>query len=215
MEGSVTRIEFNIMAKNLADLSQGMWILREYKGAHTKNVPYLYLVSKDNIRESDIFRAKTDHTGIEYEFDLGLDEGEDPGTISSHSDSSHLIYEYHIIYSPSFSVPVLYFNVTKKDGTLLEWKQILEDLKIAIKDNKFINAAAAGSVSQTDHPLLCVPFFHLHPCETANMMKEAVASAGGNKGNYLVFWLSVVGPFVRLSLPFARWIAEHSAQSGV
>ena len=58
------------------------------------------------------------------------------------------------------------------------------------------------SLTQHPHPVLQTPFFQLHPCHTENWMEVVAKNSGtGEKfGNYLVTWLSFVGPNVGLYL---------------
>ncbi|XP_051972656.1 ubiquitin-like-conjugating enzyme ATG10 isoform X2 [Xyrauchen texanus] len=55
-----------------------------------------------------------------------------------------------------------------------------------------------------EHLLLGQPFFMLHPCHTEEFMKPALDLAQmENKVNYIVTWLSVVGPVVGLEVPLS------------
>ncbi|KAG9353571.1 hypothetical protein JZ751_011690 [Albula glossodonta] len=58
---------------------------------------------------------------------------------------------------------------------------------------------------QQEHPLIGQPFFFLHPCRTADFMRPLlqVAHAENRKLNYIVSWLSVVGPVVGLDVPLS------------
>lgn len=77
-------------------------------------------------------------------------------------------------------------------------------------------------VTQAEHPILGVPFFTIHPCQTANIMALfrpgtiffylSVTSyivedpAVSSTANYLLSWLSVVGPVIGLELPLRYFV---------
>ncbi|XP_063962395.1 ubiquitin-like-conjugating enzyme ATG10 isoform X1 [Lytechinus pictus] len=107
-------------------------------------------------------------------------------------------FEYHIIHSASYNVPVLYFTACKSDGKLLTldevWGQVPGSYQERLRHQRWT------FITQQEHPLLGRPFFQLHPCRTADLMKSVVPH---HKGNYVVTWLSSVGPVVGLELPLA------------
>lgn len=55
--------------------------------------------------------------------------------------------------------------------------------------------------------MLAIPYFFIHPCNTANLMSSLLhlplnqKRVEEEKINYIVSWLSVVGPIVHLLLP--------------
>jgi len=79
-----------------------------------------------------------------------------------------ITYEYHFVYSESYNVPVCYFQAYKQDGMSLNldeiWKLVPSTHSHALKEKW-------SFISQQEHPYLLTPFFHLHPCHTAVMMK--------------------------------------------
>ncbi|XP_031556178.1 ubiquitin-like-conjugating enzyme ATG10 [Actinia tenebrosa] len=118
---------------------------------------------------------------------------------------SYAKYEYHVMYSPSYGVPVLYFTASTQDGRPLSleevWKSIPDVYQLRLKDERWT------FLTQQEHPILGKPFFQLHPCHTADMMKNIVNCVEKEgKTNYLVTWLSSVGPVVglHLSLEYAK-----------
>lgn len=96
--------------------------------------------------------------------------------------------DYHVVYNVSYSVPTLYFSVTKVTGELVSLKELWPHLSVS-ESNKW------SMITQTEHPLLSTPYFYVHPCHTASMMKN-------NKDSfYLLTWLSSLAPIVGLQLP--------------
>lgn len=105
-------------------------------------------------------------------------------------------FEYHIIYSYSYSVPVLYFNACFDDGRLLSIDDIIESIHATYKEQFCENKWSM--VTQQEHPFTRTPFFMVHPCNTENFLKPVLS--GSSKINPLVTWLSVVAPLVNLKL---------------
>ena len=128
--------------------------------------------------------------------------------------------EYHIVYSDSYEVPILFFNATHGNGRQLA----LDDIwKIVSKELTSSNTDRWSLISQQEHPLLSRPFYHIHPCHTAKVMGKALqtqtnghrtSEAGTGQcaqsprtcekpSNYLLAWLSMFGPLVGLRVPIA------------
>ncbi|KAF4532909.1 hypothetical protein B566_EDAN001513 [Ephemera danica] len=126
---------------------------------------------------------------------LELVHREEDDTASSVNPEAELIAEYHVLYSLSYSVPVLYFNVWRNNGTLLTleelWGRVAEPYKQAV------NLAKWNTLTQKEHPVLGTPFFQLHPCHTA----ELLCQVPNRSGNPLLTWLSSVSCAVGLRIP--------------
>ncbi|CAG8602568.1 7810_t:CDS:2 [Acaulospora morrowiae] len=120
----------------------------------------------------------------------------------------YLTVNYHIIFSTSYKVPVLYFNVCYDDGTPLKIDEIYSHLVQPLRLDDIKTAGFYGGISQQDHPTLSVPFYFLHPCETATLMKsivevstsENLEEEGITLEGYIRSWLSFVGPVVGLKI---------------
>ncbi|KAG0004914.1 hypothetical protein BGZ65_012404, partial [Modicella reniformis] len=125
-------------------------------------------------------------------------------------DVSHdfLSVSYHIVFSPSYQVPVLYFNAYQPDGQMISLEAIYESLvpedwRISIR-----NAGLNGGVSQQDHPILNVPYFYMHPCETVSLMEtilysQAFDSSKSFLDSYIASSLSLTGQAIGITLPSA------------
>lgn len=111
-----------------------------------------------------------------------------------HSDVVN--FKHHIVYSDSYNVPVMYFTATSTDGrikTLEEiWQLVPEQQKHALKERW-------SFITQQEHPYLQIPCYQLHPCHTSNFMKALSTT----NSNYLLMWISAIGPVVNLNLPMA------------
>ncbi|XP_074426381.1 ubiquitin-like-conjugating enzyme ATG10 isoform X3 [Larus michahellis] len=112
-------------------------------------------------------------------------------------------YEYHILYSSSYQVPVLYFRACFLDGrplTLDEiWKSVHACYQARLLEGPW------DTITQQEHPLLGQPFFVLHPCRTNEFMSSILAGSRkqNRHTNYIILWLSIVGPVVGLNLPLS------------
>ena len=78
------------------------------------------------------------------------------------------------------------------------------------KDNLIMDRLV--SISQKEHPVLSVPFFTIHPCNTAKILgdmglraKNADCSQGRNV-NFIVSWLSVYGNLVDLEMDLKYFV---------
>jgi len=182
--------------------------------AHEENRPGLsYLAKSNHVLRFGAVPPKTAESGEvcalegekleqhlkDFEVAVALPSAEE-------SDGTTFIYEYHILYSTSYQVPVLYFNGYHLDGAPLTWEEVWENLDPVYKNEKL----RWTFVTQKEHPVLGTPFFHIHPCETKLLMgvvQQYIASetfdgpSDNDRHNYLVTWLSLVGPVVGIKLP--------------
>ncbi|KAG9326143.1 hypothetical protein KVV02_005648 [Mortierella alpina] len=123
------------------------------------------------------------------------------------TSTDFLTVSFHIIFSPSYQVPVLYFNAYRHDGTAIALEEIYESLVPEAWRSSIRNAGINGGISQQDHPILNVPYFYMHPCETVPLMETIVlsqAEASNSKSfieNYIMTWLSFTGQAIGISVP--------------
>ncbi|KAJ2791719.1 E2-like conjugating enzyme atg10, partial [Coemansia helicoidea] len=87
--------------------------------------------------------------------------------------------DYHIVYSPTWRVPVVYLRVqdarsapeTVMDvGRAAGMLAVDRAVRGAMADVEF-----GGALGIQDHPVLGVPFLYLHPCHTATLLRAVVA----------------------------------------
>ncbi|XP_075397360.1 ubiquitin-like-conjugating enzyme ATG10 isoform X2 [Tenrec ecaudatus] len=112
-------------------------------------------------------------------------------------------YEYHVLYSCSYQVPVLYFRASFLDGRPLTLKDVWEEVHECYKTR--LLQGPWDTISQQEHPLLGQPFFVLHPCKTNEFMIPVLKNSPkiNRNVNYITSWLSIVGPVVGLNLPLS------------
>ncbi|KAJ2692403.1 hypothetical protein H4R19_006158 [Coemansia spiralis] len=121
--------------------------------------------------------------------------------------------EYHIVYSPTWRVPVVYLRVQDARNAGAAVMDAGQAADLLATDSAVRGAMDAvefgGALGIQDHPVLGVPFLYLHPCHTATLLRAVAAppadgcTAGVAIGttNYLAALLSLVGPAVGLALP--------------
>ncbi|KAJ2630117.1 hypothetical protein H4R22_002892 [Coemansia sp. RSA 1290] len=109
--------------------------------------------------------------------------------------------EYHVVYSASWRVPVLYMRVLLSDQSqvVLDIEQVT---KLLVADQQMRGAIEAvefgGALGIQDHPVLNEPFVYLHPCHTATLLRAVGVPIDAS--NYMGAWLSLTGSAVGLTL---------------
>ncbi|XP_077226601.1 ubiquitin-like-conjugating enzyme ATG10 isoform X2 [Tasmannia lanceolata] len=122
--------------------------------------------------------------------------------VQSHDQEAH-IYDFHIVYSPSYRVPVLYCRGYRCDGHPLEFEDIKKQL--SLHSSRMLKEAEWTFMTQEEHPYLNRPWFTLHPCGTSDWMKllflgHTTPIKDVIINQYLISWLSVVGQAVGLRI---------------
>lgn len=120
-------------------------------------------------------------------------------------------HEYHVLYSCSYQVPVLYFRASFLDGRPLALEDIWEGVHECYKPR--LLQGPWDTITQQEHPILGQPFFVLHPCKTNEFMTAVLKNSQkiNRNVNYITSWLSLVGPVVGLNLPLSY--AKATSQS--
>nr|XP_023698843.1 ubiquitin-like-conjugating enzyme ATG10 isoform X2 [Paramormyrops kingsleyae] len=144
--------------------------------------------------------------------DGGPDDAE--GTPAPPSAAAVIRYEYHVLYSRSFQTPTLYFRASTLDGRSLSLEEIWDGVHSNYRQR--LLHAPWDSITQQEHPLLGQPFFVLHPCRTQQFMSPVLEAARNQNRslNYIVSWLSTVGPAVGLHIPLS-YATASSEPSGL
>ncbi|XP_052489087.1 LOW QUALITY PROTEIN: ubiquitin-like-conjugating enzyme ATG10 [Gossypium raimondii] len=114
--------------------------------------------------------------------------------------------DFHIVYSSTFRVPVLYFRAYCSDGRPLPLDEIEKELPACA--SKELQKKKWTFITQEEHPYLKRPWYKLHPCGTAEWMKLLFLSDTANPKFevvlelYLLSWFSVVGQVFGLRISF-------------
>ncbi|KAM3605110.1 uncharacterized protein V6R79_020915 [Siganus canaliculatus] len=130
-------------------------------------------------------------------------------------DSSQLLqHDYHILYSCSYSTPVLYFRASTLEGRSLSlqevWSSVHPNFRLRLLNSPL------NTITLQEHPLLGQPFFMVHPCRTEEFMRPILQAAQDQHRtvNYVVSWLSVVGPLVGLEVSLKYSTQIHPVDPG-
>ncbi|KAF9398830.1 E2-like conjugating enzyme atg10 [Podila epigama] len=141
-----------------------------------------------------------------------MEQDEDVSELVLNNDGSVgeglLSVSYHIVFSPSYQVPVLYFNAFTAGGAPLKLEEIYHALVPPEWRETVRNSGLNGGISQQDHPVLNVPYYYMHPCETVSLMEtvlranpDQLSSQEAFLNTYIATWLSFTGQAIGLSLP--------------
>ncbi|XP_019739368.1 ubiquitin-like-conjugating enzyme ATG10 isoform X2 [Hippocampus comes] len=143
--------------------------------------------------------AATEQADVDGTHD-DLDPGYDDGVVSG-GGSRVLRLEYHILYSCSYMAPVLYFRASTLEGRSLSLDQVWSCVHPSFRSR--LQRSPLTTITQQEHPLLGQPFFMLHPCKTEEFMRPVLQLEREQHGqmNYILTWLSAVGPLVGLDVP--------------
>ncbi|XP_073272983.1 ubiquitin-like-conjugating enzyme ATG10 isoform X3 [Primulina huaijiensis] len=129
----------------------------------------------------------------------------DTAKLVRNQDSGAHHYNFHIVYSLSYRVPVLYFRAYCSDGQPLALKDIEKD--IPVNSVQLLTKSKWTFLTQEEHPILHLPWYTLHPCGTVEWMrlllgnKTCIDQGGLPIDKYLVSWFSVVGQVFGLKIP--------------
>lgn len=129
-----------------------------------------------------------------------LESTNDEGTFLRYKQMKQInnkifLFDYHVVYSLSYCVPMFYFNIQDTDsGQLLTLENFR---KVFIEQNQLElpQEDLNSIITQMEHPLLFRPFLALHPCKTAELLAKLPASH-----NIVLTFLSLYGPFIYLNL---------------
>lgn len=147
------------------------------------------------------------NSAIEYEEDTCSD----PDTVPPPIHRRHVEWRFSIVFSDTWTVPVLYFTVKfADDGTPLLRSQVWDVIPC---DEKREFADTWDFVSYEEHPMTGEPSFFLHPCQTARRL--TLLQANQPATSPLLSWTAMIFPAVGFRIPtrtFCRvqqWIAEQ------
>ncbi|KAB8256256.1 autophagy-related protein Atg10 [Aspergillus pseudonomiae] len=135
---------------------------------------------------------------------------DDPEALIRASHSSNCLHiEHDVILSPTYQVPVLYFTLRRANhpGPL----GIDEVYQYLVPDQyrkELQDVGVMGGISFGYHPQSGIPAFFVHPCNTADAMKQIAGQKQVTPEAYLVIWLGMVGNRLSLHLPHELFAKE-------
>ncbi|KAF5887073.1 ubiquitin-like-conjugating enzyme ATG10 isoform X1, partial [Clarias magur] len=151
-----------------SDVIRDGWSWTEVKGCEERYLKKTVIMSGRfysllNDKDDDGMNALT-----------GADEMDDEpaGAYTIGASQVLMQYEYHVLYSLSHQVPVLYFRASTLDGKPLTLEEVWRNVHPNYKHKQ--PQGPWDTLTQQEHPLLGQPFFMLHPCHTEEFMKPLV-----------------------------------------
>ncbi|XP_042481823.1 ubiquitin-like-conjugating enzyme ATG10 [Macadamia integrifolia] len=180
-------------------LRRSPWVASHEDDGYLSLENFCIIKSNEEVHDERALTGKEDssYTTIEEPID-------DATLVESYAEEIHF-YDFHIIHSASYRVPVLYFRAYYSDGRFLALDDIKEDLPPS--SLKMLQESKWTFITPEEHPYLNRPWYTLHPCATSEWMKLLYLSDDSLTKEkraiqlYLVSWLSVVGPVVGLRIP--------------
>ncbi|XP_036149621.1 ubiquitin-like-conjugating enzyme ATG10 [Monomorium pharaonis] len=122
-----------------------------------------FIPSESSIARKDGSTSKDDDDADAGEFHVNFRE--DPHEAASSASETPFIIEHHILWSISYSVPVLFFNGWKSDFVGVNPVTVDEAQTI---DGSTLNYK---ELSQAIHPIVGTPFLQLHPCLSQELLR--------------------------------------------
>ncbi|KAL4875574.1 hypothetical protein BJY04DRAFT_162002 [Aspergillus karnatakaensis] len=146
--------------------------------------------------------ALTPHVEIEHALDSQLETcEEDPEALTRTFESQETLQiDYDILLSPTYQVPVLYFILRRSDK-LLGTDEVYSSLVLDHYKKNIQSVGIMGGISFGYHPVSGTPAFFVHPCNTADAMRDIADGHDISPETYLIIWLGLTGNCVRLRLP--------------
>ena len=213
---TITQEEFSASMKKFIDKSKSLY--DGWEIAELQDVKYIKLLKQIVVKTNLIHSGKNDKD-IDCSETLSHNSPNENDIVS---ELTNITLEYNIIYSVSYCVPVLYLRGFDSFGSVLRIDQLIKcglfeekqnlDKQCAAKTEDDLDISNGfvrpDTFSQVSHPLNFEPFYQLHPCHTSEWMKMMCSVKNQNISsdfpllieNYIITWLSFVGPFIGLSL---------------
>jgi len=139
--------------------------------------------------------------------DLSDEDSEDSACITGVDFLGHHFREFHVLYGQAYAVPVLYVRAVRQNGSYLGFESLWKDFT----QNSSADAESfkrVETLTQQEHPILGEPWYFLHPCSTATLMRNFTTSPLEKQHErYLVTWMSTT--LSLFSCPLSHLYAVH------
>uniref|UniRef100_A0A7S4SVK3 Ubiquitin-like-conjugating enzyme ATG10 n=1 Tax=Ditylum brightwellii TaxID=49249 RepID=A0A7S4SVK3_9STRA len=196
-------LESNGDNNNMASLI--FWRLEEVDDPHYRgrsriflsHPPCLCRYDDGSMERSDFNISDITTTAEEEENLIELDEASLSHISQSVLNDNMSMVEWivNVCYSDVWSVPVMYFRCQRIDGTTLTRSEVLHALQYSESSGD-----SWDFVSEEEHPILGIPSFFLHPCQTSlllNLLEDGLGDGKCAPGCLLLSWLSMVLPAIQ------------------
>ncbi|RAL08684.1 ATG3/ATG10 family protein [Aspergillus homomorphus CBS 101889] len=112
----------------------------------------------------------------------------------------HVVYD--VVLSPTYQTPVLYFGLRRYGHPEpLGIDAIYQYLVPSQYRKELRSVGVMGGISLGYHPDSGTPAFFVHPCNTADAMRQLAGHRHVTPETYLIIWLGLVGNRLGLQLP--------------
>ncbi|KAF2759406.1 hypothetical protein EJ05DRAFT_344967 [Pseudovirgaria hyperparasitica] len=119
---------------------------------------------------------------------------------------------FTIIRSPTYQVPVLYFDLLDQHSKpVTDIADVYRILVPEIHRCQINSIGVIGAISMTSHPITDRPTFFVHPCRTAEALSNVVSNRPYRTLDYLMLWFGIVGSTLGLSIPVELLNASNTA----
>jgi hypothetical protein len=141
---------------------------------------------------------KDTNWSMSSELEITLEDNnitKDPDVFSSSPDTMNsrkkpIQWDFSIVYSDTYRVPVLYFRAQTLAGSPCPRTQILEWLPPQSIEDSW------NFLSQEEHPFDGLPSFFLHPCQTSSILKTIKDTSKSKNKRIIWIWMSLTMPVV-------------------
>ncbi|BCR97666.1 ATG3/ATG10 family protein [Aspergillus luchuensis] len=135
---------------------------------------------------------------------------EDPeALIRAPETSVRLQVIYYILLSPTYHVPVLYFQLRQDNHPgPLGIDAVYQHLVPEQYRKELQSIGIMGGISFGYHPDSGTPAFFVHPCQTTDAMRHIAGQLCLTPETYLMIWLGLVGNRLGLQLPKELFTVE-------
>ncbi|XP_063067279.1 ubiquitin-like-conjugating enzyme ATG10 [Engraulis encrasicolus] len=188
------------------------WAWEKFCGSETEGFMHKTVMVPYRVSSLPCQRAPGDDADALMEEEQLSDQDEAARELTAEAEGQAAVrYEYHVVYSCSYQIPILYFRASTLEGRSLSLEEVWNNVHPNYQQR--LRQGPWDTITQQEHPLLGQPFFMLHPCKTEEFMRPALETARAEKKgvNYIVTWLSVVGPVVGLDVPLSYGLAVPPA----
>lgn len=176
-------------------------------GYLTTNKQYKKLInqSQQESQEESSIDEIVDHDSNSYVDDTVI------GISYNHS----CLMEYHLVYSSTYRVPLLLFQMTHLDGQAYDNQQQIDMMIWNLPFNRdmgtslSLESVISPALTQQYHPILNIPFCCIHPCQTSSFMAAIQSNTSSPNRLDILSWLTAIGPYLGLNLPFTKQLQQE------
>lgn len=194
----------------------------------SNNAPYLQHPTIDVLTPVRVLQSTTNVTNNHEEDDMAFEDptisadGSCAATYLPTNDNERQItthWNFSIVYSETYGVPVLYFSVQYSSGEPCTRHVVLEMLHHHQKQDNVSNIPydTWEFLSQEQHPYTNdIPSFFLHPCQSSQRLQLlTTCNTDTAMPNILWTWMSMILPTVGHPIPPKLFLDIHSQMTGI